>query len=232
MRKITTTSWLFYEIWLMPVCWTNVCIEEDYLDTRVVTILIKYLDRVRHFRAKVIHEYPHNRPLNAMLFSMYNLVSLDLSGCAVVRNFDFLQIMFQLEILDISNCARMSAMSLVRSVNEMRVLRVFICQNNFISAFMIYQAVCHLDTVQTVACCDSGFMRPYIARWLLNNCKAIEKFYFTSNFEHDDNIDKLQWYIILRNKFPAVQLTKEVNEKIDEYVKNCPSIRCWRQDYE
>ena len=182
----------------MPCMWENVYIEEDYLDTRVVTILVKYLHRVRHFRAKVLHEYPHNRPLNAMLYSMYNLVSLDLSGCGIVRNFDFLQIMFQLEILDISNCPRMSAMSVVRSVNEMRSLRVFTCKNNFISAFMIYQAVRGLDTLRQLDCSDSGFMRPYIAHWLMNNCKGLQKFFFTSNFNHDDDLDKLQWYIVLR----------------------------------
>ena len=192
MRNLSTTSRVFYAIWLMPALWTNVFIEEDYLDTRVVTIMTKYLHKIRNFRAKIIHEYPHNRPLNTILFSMYNLVSLDLSGCAVVRNFDFLQIMFQLEILNVSDCARMSAQSLVRSVNEMRYLRIFKCQNNFISAFMLYQAVHGLETLCEINCCDSGFMRPYIVCWLLNNCKGVTKFSFTSNFHHDDDIDKLQ----------------------------------------
>ena len=216
----------------MPVIWEQVCIEEDYLDTRVVTIMMRYLYRIRHFTARVLHEYPHNRPLNAMLFSMYNLVSLDLNGCAVVRNFDFLQIMYQLEILDVSNCPRLYAMSLVRSVNEMRTLRVFICKNNFISAFMIYQAVRGLETLQEIDSSDSGFMRPYIARWLLNNCKRVKKFVFTSNFHHDDDMDKLQWYIVLRKNFPAVEFSKAVQEKIDYYVENCNMIKCWRDEYE
>ena len=195
-------------------------------------ILIKFLDRIHHFTARVVHEYPHNRPLNAMLFSMYNLVSLDLNGCTLVRNSDFLQIMYQLEILDVSNCPNLSAMSLVRSVNEMRALRVFICKNNFISAFMIYQAVHGLETLKNLDSSDSGFMRPYIVCWLLNNCKGVTQFVFTSNFHHDDDMDKLQWYIVLRKKFPAVELSKEVNENIDFYVENCNMIKCWRDEYE
>ena len=232
MRKLTTTARIFYEIWLMPVLLEQVFIEEDYLDTRVVTILMHYLDRVRHFRAKVVREYAHNRPLNAMLFSMYNLVSLDVSGCAVVSNFDFLQIMYQLEELNVSDCPRLSAMSLVRSVNEMRALRVFICRNNFISAFMIYQAVCGLATLRELDCSDSGFMRPYIAHWLLNNCKGVTKFFFMSNFHHDDEIDKLQWFIVFRNKFTTVVISKAVNERIDSYVQNCNTIKAWRAEYE
>ena len=232
MHKLSTTSRIFYEIWLLPALWENVFIEEDYFDTWVVTILMKYLHKVVHFKAELKHEYVHNRPLNALLFSMYNLVTLDLSGCSLVRNFDFLQIMYQLEVLDVSDCTRMFAMSLVRSVNEMRSLCVFACRNNFISAFMIYQAVCGLDTVQVLDCSDSGFMHPYIARWLLNNCKAVRKFIFTSNFHHDDEIDKLEWYIVIHNRNPHIQFSKDVNERIDSYLTNSNIIKAWRDEHD
>ena len=91
LRKLTTTHKAFYATWLIPKCWENVQSEEEYFDTRIVEILSKHSNQVLYFKAKYEYEFEENPSLNSMLFSMYNLVKLNLSGCKIINNVDFLQ---------------------------------------------------------------------------------------------------------------------------------------------
>ena len=236
LRKLSLTAPCFYRGWFFPQVWENVFIEEDYLDSRVVEMLTKHVHRIINLKAKVKQENQYNRPLNALLFNMYNLVKLDLNGCTVVRNVDFLQIMYQLEDLNLSNCPSMSTSSMVRSVNGMRCLRKFTCQSNKVcmSAFMFYQSIRGLQTLKYVDCCDSGFMRPYVMRMLLKNCPRVDTFYFTTLFSLDDDQDCLQWHILLREKYPHVKVTDAVKAKLDEYAATCPLVKwhIWLHNFE
>ena len=115
---------------------------------------------VRYFTAKFKYEYTENKSMNHLLFSMYKLVKLNFTGCQIVYNVDFLQVMSDLTHLNLSRCPSMSTASLIRSVNSLSNLQVFICCGNDVrvSAFSIYQAVRGLDNLHELDCCDSGVM--------------------------------------------------------------------------
>ena len=97
----------------MPELWQTIDSDEYYLDTRVVEILEKYLHKVWVFKAPFKYEYSDNTRLNHMLFSMYNIVKLNLAGCEIIWNVDFPQIMSRLRFLDLSNCPGMSTTSMI-----------------------------------------------------------------------------------------------------------------------
>ena len=228
LRKITTLAKVFYELWFTsPQLWENFYSEEDYFDSRVVEILVKYVSEVKHFTAKFKHEYEGNQPLNHIMFSMYNLLTLNLAGCEIIYNVDFLQVMSNITVLNVSMCRNMSTGSLIRSVNSMPRLREFICRGNDVrvSAFSIYQAVRGLETLQKIDCCDSGVMRPWLARKLLHFCENITEFKFTTLFSLDDDRAKVSWYKLVKVKFPHVSFTQRVLDKVEEYMDECRAVR-------
>ena len=130
LRKLTTTAHPFYEAWLIPALWRSIDSEEDYFDSRVGDILEKNLHKVVFFKAQYKHEFGLNTPLNDMLFNMYNVVKLNLTGCTLVHNMDFLQIMYKLQVLNVSVCPNMSTSSLIHSMPTLGTLCQFICRGN------------------------------------------------------------------------------------------------------
>ena len=97
---------------------------------------------------------------------MYNVVKLNLTGCNLIHNVDFLQIMYKIQELNVSECPSMSTSSLVHSVPTLSTLRKFICRGNDVrvSSFSFYHAVCDLYDLEEIDMSDSGVMRPYLAR--------------------------------------------------------------------
>ena len=229
IRKCTTTAASFYATWLIPELWENFDSKEDYLDTRVVEILEKYKHRVLHFKAKYIHEYANNTPLNHMLFSMYNIVNLNLAGCEIIRNVDFLQIMSDLRFLDLSRCPAMSTASLIRSVPHLTFLHEFICTGNDVrvSAFSVYQCVRRLHNLYKLDMCDSGTMHPWLARKLCYFCSGLRVFHFTTYWSLDEGNDnaKVAWYKLVKRKYPDIEFTQKVQDKVAEYMSECRAVR-------
>ena len=164
-RKITTLSKQFADILeLFPQVWQTFNSEEDYLDTHIVSILEDFVSNVHFFMAKFKYEYSENKSLNHIFFRMYNLLKLNLAGCQIVYNVDFLQVMSNLSHLNLTRCPNMSTASLIHSVNSLCNLEVFICCDNNVrvSSFSIYQAVRGLENLQELDCCNSGMMRPWL----------------------------------------------------------------------
>ena len=213
----------------MPELWQTIDSDEYYLDTRVVEILEKYLHKVRVFKAPFKYEYSENTPLNHMLFSMYNIVKLNLAGCKIIWNVDFLQIMSRLRFLDLSNCPGMSTASLIRSVPHLSCLHEFICTGNDVrvSAFSIYQCVRNLPNLYKLDMSDSGTMRPWLARKLCYFCKGLRVFLFTTYWSLDEDNDnaKVAWYKLVKRKYPHVEFTEKVQEKVAEYMEDCRAVR-------
>ena len=152
LRKITTVHEEFCITWLSPQLWKRFNSEEDYFDTRVYEVLVNRTNKVLYFKAKFKYEYEGNMRLQHLLFSMYNLVELNLAGCEIIHNVDFLQVMSKLRSLDLSHCPGMSTVSLIRSVPNLWSLKEFICRGNDvrISAFSIYQCVHPLVGLEVV----------------------------------------------------------------------------------
>ena len=140
MRKVSTVHAAFTLTWMFPQLWQRFNSEEDYFDTRVYELLVNRTSRVLYFKAKFEHEYQGNTKLQHLFFSMYNLLELNVAGCKIIHNVDFLQVMYKLRYLDLSNCPGMSASSLMRSVPSLWALKTFICRGNDVrvSAFSIY----------------------------------------------------------------------------------------------
>ena len=228
LRKITTVDERFLRMWLKyPDLWQTVYSEEEYLDTRVIELLIKHAHNVKHFNVMFKHEFAENKPLNHILFTMYNLVTLNVSGSEIIFNVDFLQIIPNVTHLDLSNCPTMSCASLIRSVNTMPNLKVFICRGNGVrvSAFSIDQAVRGLDSLEELDCSDTGTMHPYLARKLLYFCENVRKFRFTTMFSLDTDESKVSWYKLVKVKFPHVEFSQRIVDKVEEYMVECRSVR-------
>ena len=229
IRKCTTTAKGFYATWLIPEVWKHFSSEEDYFDTRVLQILRKFTHKVLVFKAQFKHEYENNTPLNHIMFSMYNLVRLNLAGCEIIRNVDFLQIMSDLHFLDLSRCPAMSTASLIRSVPHLTSLVEFICTGNDVrvSAFSVYQCVRNLPQLHTLDMSDSGTMRPWLARKLCYFCKGLRKFYFTTYWSLDEDNDnaKVAWYKLVKRKYPHVEFTEKVQNRVAEYMEDCRAVK-------
>ena len=227
LRKLTTTDKVFYETWLIPQTWEVVCSEEEYFDTRVVEILQKYTNKVMYFTAKYKYEFDENESLNSLLFSMYNLVKLNLSGCEIITNVDFLQIMYKLQELNLSECPAMSTASLMWSIPTLSTLRKFICRGNDVrvTAFSIFRCVRDLYNLEVLDMCDSGTMRPWLACKICWYCRELDKFYFTTFWSLDTNASKVSWYKLVCRKYPHVTFTQQVENKVDEYLTDCRAVQ-------
>ena len=227
IRKCTTLAKELYETWLIPELWECVDSEEEYFDTRVLEILDKYTNRVLEFKVKYKHEYQLNKPLNHVLFSMYNVVKLILAGCEIITNVDFLQVMYQLRYLDVSECPSMSTASLIRSVPTVGTLDEFICRGNDVrvSAFSIYQCVRDLYNLEKIDMCDSGTMRPWLARKICRFCMNLKTFYFTTFWSLDNDASKVSWYKLVKRKYPHVTFTQKVIDKVSEYMTDCRPVK-------
>ena len=226
LRKVTTTAKEFYAAWLIPALWTRFDSEEEYFDTRVQELLLKNTNRVLYFKAKFQHEYSDNTPLEHIMFSMYNVVDLNLEGCEIIHNVDFLQIMYKLRYLNLSRCPGMSTASVIQSVSTLSTLIEFICRGNDVrvSAYSMYQCVRDLENLQKLDMCDSGTMRPWIARKLCRFCKGLTTFYFTTYWSLDDDNSKVSWYKLVKRKYPHIEFTKQVVAKVDEYIEDCRPV--------
>ena len=226
---MTTTAQCFYETWHIPELWENIDSEEHYLDTRVVEILEKHTNRVQFFKATFKYKYEGNTPLNHMLFSMYNIVHLNVAGCEIIRNVDFLQIMSYLRFLDLSRCPSMSTASLIRSVPTVSTLQDFICTGNDVrvSAFSIYQCVRNLINLKKIDMSDSSTMRPWLARKICYFCKGLRTFYFTTYWSLDEDNDpaKVSWYKLVKRKYPHIEFTEKVQDKVAEYMSDCRAVK-------
>ena len=227
LHKLTTTHKAFYATWLIPRTWEHVESEEEYFDTRIVELLSKHSNQVLCFKAKYEYEFEENPSLNSILFSMYNVVKLNLSGCKIIHNVDFLQIMYQLRELNLSECPGMSTSSLIRSVPTLSTLRDFICRGNDVrvTAFSIYRCVRDLSNLQLLDMCDSGTMRPWLARKLCRFCTGLQKFYFTTYWSLDTDLSKVSWYKLVRRKYPHIEFTQQVLNKVSEYESDCRAVR-------
>ena len=201
--------------------------EEDYLDTRVVQILSKYLNRVIVFKAKFIYEYANNVPLNSMLFHMYNMVKLDLAGCELVHNVDFLQIIYKLQELNLSQCSAMTTSSLLRYIPTVTTLHEFICRGNGVrvSAFTIFRCVRDLPELQTLDICDSGVMRPYLAHKIYWYSPCLTKFHFTTIWNWDTDVTKMSWFVLVKRKYPDINFTEEVKSKVRKFMNDCRYVQ-------
>ena len=162
-----------------------------------------------------------------MLYNMYNVVKLNLAGCTLVHNMDFLQIMYKLQELNVSECPNMSTASLVRSMPTLGTLRTFICRGNDVrvSSFSIFQCVRDLVDIEMIDMCDSGVMRPYLARKICWYCKCLKKFYFTTLWAWDTDMTKLSWYVLVKRKYPHVEFTENVKTKVREFMTDCKYVR-------
>ena len=227
MRKCTTTAKELYETWLFPEVWEVFESEEEYFDTRVLEILEKHTNKVTQFTAKYKHQYELNQPLNSVLFSMYNLVKLNLAGCEIIFNVDFLQIMYKLQELNLSECPGMSAASLMHSLPTVGTLKEFICRGNDVrvTAFTIFRSVRDLSGLEVLDVCDSGTMRPWLAKRICWYCRDLTRFYFTTFWSLDTDADKVHWYKLVRRRYPDVEFTERVNNKVDEYMEDCRAVR-------
>ena len=116
---------------------------------------------------------------------------------------------------------------MIRSVNLMPNLQVFICHGNDVrvSAFSIYQAVRGLNSLQELDCSDSGTMHLYFTRKLLYFCENVCKFKFTTLFSLDNNQSKVSWYKLVKVKFPHVEFTQRVVNKVEEYMVEWHAVR-------
>ena len=227
-RKITTISKQFADIWEhFPQVWQTFNSEDDYLGTRVVTLLEDFVNNVCFFTAKFKYEYPGNKSLNHIFFQMYNLLKLNLAGCQIVYNVDFLQVMTNLSHLNLTRCPNMSTTSLIRSVNSLHNLEVFICRDNDVrvSSYSIYQAVRGLENLQELDCCNSEMMRPWLVCKLLFFCESVCEFRFTTLFSLDGDRAKISWYKIVKVLFPHVTFMQRVQDKVAEYMLDCKPVK-------
>ena len=158
---------------------------------------------------------------------MYNVVDLNLAGCLLIFNVDFLQVMSHLRYLDVSKCPNMSTSSLIRSVPTLSTLKDFICIGNDvrISAYSIYQCVRDLQELEKIDVCDSGTMRPWLARKLCRHCKGLKQFYFTTLWSLDEDPSKVSWYKLVKRKYPHIEFTQKVLDKVDEYMSDCRAVK-------
>ena len=227
IRKCTTTAASFYRTWLVQEAWEHVHSEEEYFNTHVFEILQKFTHRVKVFNVKYEHQCELNTPLNHLLFSMYNVVDLNLAGCLLIFNVDFLQVMSHLCYLDVSKCPNMSTSSLIRSVPTLSTLKDFICIGNDvrISAFSIYQCVRDLQELEKIDVCDSGTMRPWLALQLCRHCKGLKQFYFTTLWSLDEDPSKVSWYKLVKHKYPHIEFMQKVLDKVDEYMSECRAVK-------
>ena len=179
------------------------------------------------FKVKYEHQCDLNTPLNNLMFSMYNVVDLNLAGCKIIYNVDFLQVMYQLRYLNVSHCPTMSTASLIRSVPTFSTLKHFICMGNDlrVSAFSIYQCVRDLFTLEKIDVCDSGTMRPWLACKICWYCRGLKEFYFTTLWSLDEDPEKVSWYKLVKRKYPRIKFTQKVFDKVEEYMSECRPVR-------
>ena len=185
------------------------------------------MHKVVFFKVQYKHEFGLNTPLNNMMFNMYNVVKLNLAGCKLVYNMDFLQIMYKLQELNVSNCPNMSTASLVRSMPTLGTLREFVCRENDVrvSSWSIFQCVRDLPDIELIDMCDSGVMRPYLARKICWYCTSLKKFYFTTLWSWDTDVTKLSWCVLVKLKYPHVEFTENVIKKAEEFMRECKYVR-------
>ena len=212
---------------LIPEVWKHFESEEDECGTLAMKALKLFNDKVTFLKAKYKQEQPARKKFNHVLFSLYNVVHLNLAGCQIIYNVDFLQVMKHLKYLDLSHVPTMSTSSLIRSVPTLSNLKVFIVMGNSVrvGAFTIHQCVRHLPTLEKLDCSDSGVMQPWVARKICWYGKGLKEFYFTTFWSLDNNDSKVSWYKLVKRKYPHIKFVQKVKDKVEEYIKECRAVR-------
>ena len=192
--------------------WVEVETKMKYPSGKFMTLFMKHAAVTQRLRCKFRHELLCYPKLNtAILPQMTNLVSLNLQKCGVLYNAFFLEYMPHLRYLNVSKCPWVSTRSLIDGVQCLKELQFFWCNYNTarVSSYSIMQMVEKNPKLELLSCLQSGRMSPYLTHRILRKCPEMRKFNFTSDFHNDCDTTRLQWYNIVRRKYPHVEFNEQ-----------------------
>ena len=177
------------EVWCRRMQWQTVRIESYYIPRVLLALLCKHELVIKHLSVFSQTQCPMAMPINTLMFRMRNLVYLNFEGSNLLFTLNILRSTLKIRELNVSRCPNLSTYSMIHNVKYLEKLEVFKCEYNSlrVSAYSIHQTVVDAPYLKRLYCKDSGIMRPWLIKMILEDCPKLERFSFTTLFSMDSD---------------------------------------------
>ena len=163
---------------------------------------------------------------NDVLWELGNLKLVNLFNCLLVYHVSWFEDVCNITTLILSGCNNLSSESLVENLQyllNLHYLELMYLGFRF-TAHDITKSVEFNKKLEVLNCYETGNIRPWMAYEILRSCPLLYKFYFSSLHRNDTTRERVQWYKIVRHRFPRVEFAHQVIEKVEDYEIYDPQV--------
>ena len=220
LLQLNATCKLFHNLFEDKCLWGKIRWVEKVMPVRLIDGMKKNSTQIKFIRCNSTKEQDiWSSNFNRMLWSLPNLKAVNFFNCKILFEVNWLRCAPNMSTLILSGCVNMSGQSFVNGVQYLRNLKhleIMFCGHRVV-AYEVVIAVQNCQNLQILNCHETGNMRPWMVVRALRYCTVLSKFYFTSLHHNDTTQERVQWYKIVRCRYPHVTFARQVVEKVEDY---------------